>query len=240
MSTNRLLSGVHAALITAGLITPVLFAAEFVGGPAWAQASVTADELSAIQVSLSTTLQHATTDQEREAAISDTLRAAIIQYGPGSAATVTSAVMNAAEQADVLDAVIGTALARTAAAMAPANYEAASSIATTVANEGRAAQITTFQSTMASLGYADIASLAGTVPTPAADIDQGGDLTKDDVGPTSGPDAEAGCPDPSCTRFYVLPQTGTTSSLRVGMAQPNRMSFSPRISSPALRRNSEG
>lgn len=185
---------------------PVVLTTTLVSTPAWAQTTITADELSAIQASLSTALQHATTDAEKEAAISQALQAAINQYGSGAAGAITSAVMNVAEQAGVSYTVIGTALARAAGAMAGTNYAAASSIATTLANEGKTAEIVAFQSTTTSLGYTNLASLAGAGATPTGEIGGGGGLTGGGIGGgftggAGGGGGGGGCLNPSCTRL---------------------------------------
>jgi len=139
-----------------------------------------------------------------EAAIAQAVEYGISQYGSGAAASITSAIIDYAEQAGISPNVIGTGLGQAAAHIAAANASAALAIATTVANEGMPCEVWAFQSTAASLGYSGVASTAGCTPTPTGETGGGGGGGLTGGGgfpPGGGGGGGGGCLNPSCTKM---------------------------------------
>ena len=138
---------------------------------AYAQTTLSADQLSALQTSLATAITAANGDPAAiEAAISTAIQNAVTTYGSDAAGSITSAVLTDAEADGVPQSVIGNGVAQAAAAISPTNASAALSIASTVANKGKSGEITAFQTEATSLGYTNLASAAGGTPTPTAGI----------------------------------------------------------------------
>ena len=79
---------------------------------------------------------------------------------------------------------------------------AATAIARTVANEGKSGEILAFQASATSLGYANLASIAGSGGTPTGETGGGGGggggLTGGSFGGGGG-GGGGGCLNPSCT-----------------------------------------
>lgn len=168
---------------------------------AYAQTTLTAGQLSAIQTSLASAIAAANGDPTlTETAISNAIQNAIAAYGSGAAGAITAAVLTDAEADGASQSVIGTGVAEAAAAESPTNATAASAIATTVANEGKSGEVTAFETTSTSLGYSNLASLAGGTPSPTGGT-TGGSLTGNaGNGFTSGGGSGGGgCLNPSCT-----------------------------------------
>jgi hypothetical protein len=109
------------------------------------------------------------------------------------------------EQFGVSQNLIGVGLADAAAAESVTNVSAATAIATTVANEGRSGEILAFQASATSLGYANLASIAGSGGTPTGETGGGGGgggggLTGGSFGGGGG-GGGGGCLNPSCTKL---------------------------------------
>lgn len=194
----KLANSVSAAIIATGVCL-----AGFVAVPAVAQVVLGADQIAAIQASLRTALLAAKGDAAVEAAIANAEQSAITLYGPTSASSVTSIVLSAAENASVGQCTIGRGLGAAAASLAPTNVTGASGVATTVANEGGTLERSCFQTATTSLGYANLASIAGGEPTATGGTGGvglgglGGGFTGGGVAGGGG----GGCLNPSCTRI---------------------------------------
>jgi hypothetical protein len=173
--------------------------------PAYAQATLSATQIAAIQSSLQAALRTATTDAAKEAAIAQAIQSALGLYGGDTAASVTSVVMQTAELAGVSTGVIGTGIAQASAKVATTNVAAANSIATTIANEGDAAMRSSYQTASISLGYTNLASIAAQGPTVTGGVGAGGIGAGGVGGGATGGGAAGGggggCLNPSCTRL---------------------------------------
>ena len=201
-----------AAVFAVVLGMPVAVGAlALVSTPAYAQTTLSSTQISAIQSSLTAALQGAHCDRTAiEAAISQAVQNAIALYGSDSTAAITSAIMSYAERADgcVSPDAIGDGLAQAAAAESVVNMSAATAIARTVANEGNSGEILAFQSMATSLGYSNLASIAGSGATPTREFGGGG-LTGGGLGNAfsggfpggSGGGGGGGCLNPSCTKL---------------------------------------
>ena len=200
-------SSLSAAIFTAALgLTPAVGALVFVSTPAMAQAVLSATQISTLQASLAAAIAAANGDSLAiTAAVSQAVKTAILEYGPGAAGSITSAVITSAERAGAPLDLIGIGLAQAAAS----NAVAADAIATTVANEGKPAEIAAFQTAALSLGYPKLASIAGNGATPTGETGgiAGGGLTAGGAanglaGGFTGGGAGGGgggCLNPSCT-----------------------------------------
>ena len=210
----RLGASVSAAVLSAVLgMSAVTGALVLTSTPAYAQTALDSTQLSAIQTSLTTALQAANGDSVAiQAAISTALQNAISLYGSGAAGAITSAIMSYAEQAGVSQSDIGSGLAQAAATLSATNVSAASVIASTVANEGKSGEVVAFQSTATSLGYSNLASIAGSGATPTGEtggtagggLTGGGNLGNAFSGGFSGGGGGGGgggCLNPSCTKL---------------------------------------
>ena len=201
----KLANSVSAAVIAAGLsLAAGVATVAMTAMPAMAQSTLSAEQVAAIQSSLTSALQAAQTDAAKEAAIAQAIETAVGQYGGGAASAITSAVMETAQVAGVNSSLIGTGLAQASATLAPTNVAAANSVASTVANEGNAGERGSYQTASNSLGYSNLASIAG----------QGATVTGGTTGGTGGIGAGGtgggatgggatggggGCLNPSCT-----------------------------------------
>jgi hypothetical protein len=177
------------------------------GTAALAQTTLTADQTAAIQSSLAAAITAANGDPTAiETAISNAIQNAISTYGSGAAGSITAAVLTDAEADGVPQSEIGTGVAQAAAAESPTNSAAALSIASTMSNEGKSAEITAFETTATSLGYTNLASAAGASATPTGGT-TGGGLTGGGLGNSfsggfsggGGSGGGGGCLNPSCT-----------------------------------------
>ncbi len=199
---GRLGSHLSAAILAVTLSVPVAVGAiALVSTPAFAQTALTGVQISAIQTSLTAALQAAHGDRVAiEAAISQAVQNAIALYGTDATAAITSAIMSMAEQAGVSQDAIGAGLAQAAAAESATNVAAATAIARTVANEGKSGEILAFQARATSLGYANLASIAGSGATPTGETGSGGGggLAGGSFGGGAG-GGGGGCLNPSCT-----------------------------------------
>ena len=172
--------------------------------PAAAQVTLSAEQTAAIQSSLRDALRAAQTDEAKEAAISQAIQTAVALYGSGTASSITSVVMQTAEEAGIAPALIGTGLAQASAALAATNMTAASSIASTVANEGNALERSSYQTASTGLGYANLASIAAAGPTVTGGTGStvvGGAITGLGGSLTGGSTSGGGCLNPSCTKL---------------------------------------
>ena len=170
--------------------------------PAVAQVTLSGEQIAAIQTSLRSALRAAQTDAAKEAAISQAIQTAVSLYGSGTASSITSVVMQTAEEAGIAPALIGTGLAQASAALATTNMTAASSIATTVANEGNLLERRSYQTASTGLGYANLASIAAAGPTvTGGTTGVGGGTGGLGGGLTGGSTTSSGCLNPSCTQL---------------------------------------
>jgi hypothetical protein len=212
---KRWQESVCATLVAGILSLPLgVGAVTLTSAPAYAQTALSLSQASAIEASLTAAIQAAKGDPTLiEAAISQALVNGISLYGPDAASAVTAAVMTAAEDAHVSQFEIGAGLADGAATIASTNLTAAQTIASTVANEGRSGEIRSFESTSTSLGYSNLASLAGagatttgeTGGTAGGGLTGGGNLGNAFSGGFNGGGGGAGggggCLNPSCTKL---------------------------------------
>ncbi|MDE2185025.1 MAG: hypothetical protein KGJ78_18585 [Alphaproteobacteria bacterium] len=206
----RLGTSVSAAVLSAVLgMSAAGGALVLTSTAAYAQTALDSTQLSAIQTALTTALQNAHGDSTAiQAAISTALQNAISIYGSDAAGSITSAIMTDAELAGVSPSDTGAGLAQAAAAVAATNAGAAATIASTVANGGNASEVVAFQSTATSLGYTNLASIAGSGSTGATGA-VGGGLTGGGFGNVfsggfsggGGGGGGGGCLNPSCTKL---------------------------------------
>lgn len=204
----KLTGSVSAAVIATGLsLAAGVATVAMTAMPAVAQTALSGEQIAAVQSSLKAALAAAQTDAAKEAAISQAIQAAVALYGTGSAASVTSVVLQTTEVAGVSPSVIGTGLAQASAALAPTNMTAASAIATTVANEGNASERGSYQTASSGLGYANLASIAGAGPTATGGVTGGaqggiglGGLGGGFTGGGAAGGGGGGCLNPSCTK----------------------------------------
>jgi len=202
LKQRKLVNSVSAAVITTLLnVTFGVGSVIATAAPALAQAAtLTAEQIAAVQSQLQTALAAASTDADKQAAIAQTIEAAVNLYGAAVAGPIASAVMEAAEAAGVSPTVIGAAFAQASVAFAQGNnLVAANAVASTIGAEGNATERSSFQSAATSLGYATLASLAGGSPVVTGAITGGtgaGNGTSNTGNTTSTP---SGCVNPSCT-----------------------------------------
>jgi hypothetical protein len=214
LKSLRLGTNVSAAVLSAVLgMSAATGTLVLTSTPAYAQTTLDSTQLSAIQTSLTTALQTANGNSVAiEAAISTALQNAISLYGSGATSSITSAIMSYAEQAGIPPDEIGAGLAQGAAVESATNVSVASTIASTVANEGKSGEILAFQSTATSLGYSNLASIAGSSPTATGTtgglagggLTGGGNLGNSFSGGFSGGGGGGGgggCLNPSCTKL---------------------------------------
>lgn len=204
----RVFNCISAGVVAAGLGLSVgVGAAVFTATPAMAQAGLSAAQITAIKNALNAALASAHDDAAIEAAISSVVQSSIALYGSGAAGAIASTVMDLAEQAGVSPSLIGTGLAQAAAAVAPTNVAAANSIASTVANEGQAGEVSSFQTAANGLGFSNLASLAGQSAVVTGETGggapagggAGGGLGGSFAGGGAGGGGGGGCLNPSCT-----------------------------------------
>lgn len=187
-----------SSLVVVALAGSVLVA----GPPARAQAALSQEQVAVIRTSLLRALEAARGDATAiELAISQTLQAAVAQYGVGTAGQIASVILVSAEQAGVAPTQIGNGLAQAAAAIAPGNNAASASIATTVANEATTAEIESFQATATRLGFTNLASIAGTAATPTGETGGRASNGTGGSGLGGGGGQGSGCLNPSCTKL---------------------------------------
>ncbi|MGA7676567.1 MAG: hypothetical protein WCA78_16160 [Rhizomicrobium sp.] len=216
LKSLRLGTNVSAAVLSAVLgMSAATGTLVLTSTPAYAQTTLDSTQLSAIQASLVSSLQSAHCNSVAvEAAISQAIQNAIAIYGRDATAAITSAIMSYAEQAGgcVSSDAIGGGLAMAAAVESATNVSVASTIASTVANEGKSGEILAFQSTATSLGYSNLASIAGSSPTATGTtgglagggLTGGGNLGNSFSGGFSGGGGGGGgggCLNPSCTKL---------------------------------------
>lgn len=179
-----LAAAVTAALLASGLSLPAAQAAPTAANECL-PSSLTADQVGAIEYQLAAALQTAQGFKHMAALQSSSLPQktggipveqvvaqaelnAVSQYGGDLAGSITSAVLTGAEQQGIPAAAIGKGLAQAAAAEAASNSAVAVAIASTVAREGKSGEIAAFQATATTLGYANLAAIAGSPATLAA------------------------------------------------------------------------
>jgi hypothetical protein len=208
---KKLASSVSAAAFATVLGTAgVCLMAGAAMSPAIAQTvTLSAEQVDAIQQALTAALANAHDDAAIEGAISQAIQTAIATYGAGATTAITSAVMDAAEGAQISPVVIGIGLAQASVALESTNNAgAANSIALAVANEGNTGERTGYQTTVTNLGYPSLAATAGTTPGASEGGQQGGgsgEETGGDGGTTGGGGpgggSGGGCLNPSCTNL---------------------------------------
>lgn len=165
---------------------------------AWAQAALTTEQSSAFSVSLNAAIRGANGSvPAMQAAISQAVQSAVSSNATAAGGYV-SVTLTAAEAAGATPATIGAALGQAAAAVIAAGNRAAAVImATTIANEGSAAEIAAFQSAVAAAGFNDLSDIAGRPPAATGAIGNG---PANVFGATpTGTTPSPGCLNPSCT-----------------------------------------
>lgn len=198
---------ISATAVAVGLsLATGMGAVVLTASPAVAQTTLGADQIAAIQSSLQTALAAARSDEERQQAIASAIQSAIAIYGNGASGAITSVVMATAEASGVSATAIGTGVAQASAALAAKNNLAvASAIATTMANEGNAGERSAYQTASISLGYSNLASIAGGSPSVTGGTGAGGIGTGGTGGGFTGGGAAGGggggCLNPSCTHL---------------------------------------
>ncbi|MEJ0027278.1 MAG: hypothetical protein WDN01_14735 [Rhizomicrobium sp.] len=197
---KSLRTGAASLALSAALVSSSVGVAEFaMMTPAFAAVSLTVEQTSSLQTSLTAAIQAANGDPAAiEAAISKSVQDAIATYGTDAAASITSAVLTIAESAGATASEIGAGLGQASAAIAPTSTTAASAIASTLANEGKTDEVASYQSTTTSLGYSNLASVAGKTPSTS---ETGGNLNGISGGRNlaGGTPSGGGCLNPSCT-----------------------------------------
>lgn len=166
--------------------------------------ALNADQLATLKASLTTEVQAAHGDAQAVInAIAYTIISAIGQYGSGSAGSVASAILADAEALGLPADEIGAGLAHASAQLAATDSAAAQAIATTMANEGNAQEIASYQSTATALGYANLASIAGQGATPIAEIPTNTTQNNNQFSSGGGGQGAASntCLVPSCTKL---------------------------------------
>ncbi|MEI9989859.1 MAG: hypothetical protein WDM86_07455 [Rhizomicrobium sp.] len=198
---KSLRSGAASLALSVALVSSSVGVAEFAMiAPAFAATSLTTSQTFSLQTSLTAAIQIANGDPAAiELAISTAAQNALATYGADAAASITSAILTIAESAGATNLEIGIGLGQASAIIATANIGAASVIASTLANEGKADEIAAYETTTSSLGYASLASIAG--GSPSATSQTGGNLTSTNTGNFSGGSSGSGggCLNPSCT-----------------------------------------
>jgi len=167
--------------------------------PAYAQASLTADQAAAIQTALTNALAGVNSQGLSGSALNSALQSAIAQVessqvaalGASAAGAVTSAVLQDAANANVPPAVVGAGLGQASVTIASAE------VGTTIANEGSSSIINSFTSTASADGApASVVASANSSPTPTASTNTGGSTT---VASNSGLSSGGGGGSPGCT-----------------------------------------
>lgn len=174
--------------------------------PASAQ-TLTADQTSSLSTSLTAAINAANGNATAiEAAIAQAVEGAIATYGPGAAASITSAVLTIAEQAGATPAQIGNGLGQAAVAENSTNPAAAGAIATTTGAEGKGNEVTAFDSSTTGAGLTNLAALANNASGTAVGSTNAGGVggaggagggTTGGAG--NGGGGGGGCLNPSCT-----------------------------------------
>jgi hypothetical protein len=145
------------------------------------------------------------TDEARQQAIAAAIQSAVSLYGAGASSAITSVVMTTAEGAGVSATAIGTGLAQASAALAARNnLAAANAIATAMANEGNAGERSAYQTASITLGYSNLAAIAGGSPSVTGGTGAGGIGAGGTGGGFTGGGAAGGgggCLNPSCTHL---------------------------------------
>ncbi|MEJ0041072.1 MAG: hypothetical protein WDM81_02050 [Rhizomicrobium sp.] len=197
---KSLRAGATSLALSAALVSSSVGVAEYaMMTPAFAAISLTVEQTSTLQTSLTAAIQAANGDPAAiEAAISTAVQNAIATYGTDAAASITSAVLTIAESAGATATEIGTGLGQASAAIAPTSTTAASAIASTLANEGKSDEVVAYQSTTTLLGYSNLASVAGNTPSTGQ---TGGNVNGVNGGNNlaGGSPSGGGCLNPSCT-----------------------------------------
>lgn len=198
-----------SALLGVSAMTGALM---LVSPPAFAQSTLSLSQITAIKASLTSAIKAANGDKAAiEAAISQAVLNGLAQYGYDTTASITSAVLTAAEQAGVSDDLIGSGLAQAAVTVETTTSctplspplqscaDVAALIAKTVANEGRVAEVAAFQSTARALGQTQLASIAGSGSTPTGETGGTGGGAGGGFGAGGVTGGGGGCLNPSCT-----------------------------------------
>jgi hypothetical protein len=193
------------ALGTTLAVTSLGSAAFVFSEPAFAATVLSVDATSSLTASLTAAIQAAHGNPSAiEAAISDAVQNAIALYGADAAASITSAVMSISESAGATGEEIGVGLGNASASIAGTKPGAANAIAATLANEGKAGEISAFQTVTSSQGYSNLASIAGGSPGATGEFggNSGGGLSGNSgsnfTGGGSG-GSGGGCLNESCT-----------------------------------------
>jgi hypothetical protein len=198
-------------LRTSKKVSTLILAAGLVSVPAFAQITLTADQLAAIEGSLRAALQAAASQGSEaiEAAISNAEQASISLYGSGNTSGITSIIIQTSEKQSVDQCTIGRGLAKAAGGLAPANISSAQAIAGSLSNEGAAMERNCFKTAMERAGYTQLAALVDQNPTVTGGITGGtggqggigqGGLGGGFTGGNPG-GAGGGCLNPSCTKL---------------------------------------
>ncbi len=162
---------------------------------------LTAEQTAALGDSLKSAITAAQGDSAAIAqAIVNSLTTAVATYGSGAAGSITSAIIDICEAAGISASVIGNAIAQAAAILSTTDTAAASAVASMVASEGNADEITAFATEATALGYANLALLANGPPVAALPGTPSSKGAPALFGSTSGSGGgTAGCLNPSCT-----------------------------------------
>jgi len=194
---------VLAGALTAGAVSVT-------GAPAFAQATLSATQLSDLQTSLTTALKATTSEGgSAQTAVAQVLINAIAQYKGASAYDVASALLSLCQQAGVSATDCGEGLGQGAVQLASTDSSAASSVATAVRDAGNQEEILAFEDAANGSGHNELASIAGGSASPTGTISGGGGLAGGGIGATfsgaftsgGGGAGGGGCLNPSCTKL---------------------------------------
>lgn len=184
-------------------VCALVIGAGLVAVPALAQASLTAEQLAAVESSLRVALQSALSQGTAaiESAISNAELSAISLYGAGNTPGITSAVIQYSEKQSVDQCTIGRGLAKAAGGLATTDMTSAQAVAGTLANEGAAMERSCFKTAMEQAGYTQLAALADESPTVTGGTGQAGGagIGAGIGGAGASATGGGGCLNPSCT-----------------------------------------
>lgn len=190
-------------------VAAVAFGLALLGGvsiPAYASINLTTSETSSLQTSLTAAIAAANGNAAAvEAAIAKAVEEAVATYGADAAGSITSSVISIAEGAGANGTEVGMGLAQASAQLETTNPSAAQAIASTLSNEGKTDEILAYQDSVTSLGYSQLASLAGQSATPTGETGGnaggGGGATGGGFTGGTGGGGGGGCLNPSCTKL---------------------------------------
>jgi hypothetical protein len=175
-------------------------------GSAFAAIPLTNAQSASMQTSLQAAITAANGDAAAiEAAIAQAVENAVAADGDDAAGSITSLILASAEADGATLSEIGHAMAQASASLSSSGHGAAArAIATTLSNEGKTDEIVAYQGTVTSLGYRNLAALAGSSATVTGEtggnvgtsFNTGGGFTGGTGGGGGG-----GCLNPSCTKL---------------------------------------